>query len=134
MVEEIIVAVPSVAPGGLEAEMSGHFGHCDVFTLVTITRDGVQGVEIQQNVPHEQGGCLGPVTLLADKGASVLIAGGMGMRPLMGFNSAGIEVFHNNGLEKVDEAIEALMTGLLPRFGQNNACGGGEHEGGCGGH
>ena len=30
------VAIPSQHPGGLEALRSGHFGHCDVFTLVKI--------------------------------------------------------------------------------------------------
>jgi len=28
------VAVPSMSPGGLEAMRAGHFGHCDLFTLI----------------------------------------------------------------------------------------------------
>lgn len=30
------IAVPSVENGGLEGVRSGHFGHCDVFTLVDV--------------------------------------------------------------------------------------------------
>ena len=33
-----------------------------------------------------------PVDLLAKRGVKILIAGGMGMRPLMGFNQVGIDV------------------------------------------
>ena len=28
------IAIPSVNNGGLDGQRSGHFGHCDVFTLV----------------------------------------------------------------------------------------------------
>ncbi len=30
------IAIPSMAQGGLDGERSGHFGHCDVFTLVDV--------------------------------------------------------------------------------------------------
>ena len=133
MTDKFVVAVPSVAPGGLEAEASGHFGHCDVFTLVTIEGGKIGAVALQPNIPHEQGGCLAPVTMLAQKSVNTLIAGGMGMRPLMGFNDAGIEVFYNNGLDRVDRIINAFVQGQLRRFSQENACGGGGGQGGCGG-
>ena len=29
-----LLAIPSMAPGGLDASVSAHFGHCDAFTLV----------------------------------------------------------------------------------------------------
>jgi predicted Fe-Mo cluster-binding NifX family protein len=135
MLDKFVVAVPSSAPGGLEAEASGHFGHCDVFTLVTIDNGKVGIVATQANVPHEQGGCLAPVSMLAQKNVKALIAGGMGLRPLMGFNDAGIEVFYNNGLDRVDKIIDAFVQGQLRRFSQDNACGGsGGQGGGCGEH
>jgi predicted Fe-Mo cluster-binding NifX family protein len=138
MSEKMIVALPTSAPGGLGAELSGHFGHCDVFTLVTLDAGQIENVAVQQNVPHEQGGCMAPVMLLAECGAKALVAGGMGMRPLMGFNSVGIEVFFNNGLTTVEDAVAAFSRGQLPRFTQDYTCGGGgqdhSHGGGCGGH
>jgi predicted Fe-Mo cluster-binding NifX family protein len=134
MESKYIVAVPSVAPGGMDAETSGHFGHCDIFTLVTIEDGRIGDISLQQNIPHEQGGCLAPVTMLAERDVKALIAGGMGMRPLMGFNSVGIEVFFNNGIDRVDALISAFVQGQLPRFSQDNACGGGDHHDGCDGH
>jgi predicted Fe-Mo cluster-binding NifX family protein len=134
MADKLIVAIPSVAPGGLDAEASGHFGHCDVFTLVTIEDGKIGEVALQQNAAHEQGNCLAPVTILAQRNVKALIAGGMGMRPLAGFNNAGIEVYFNNGINRVDSLMGAFVQGQLPRFSQENACGGGGKPGGCGGH
>ena len=34
-----MLAVPLMAPGGLDASVSAHFGHCDAFTLIAL-RDG----------------------------------------------------------------------------------------------
>ena len=38
------VAVPSMNPGGLDAPRSGHFGHCDVFTLVHVEDGAIKEV------------------------------------------------------------------------------------------
>ena len=32
----IRIAIPSVQPGGLDAEVGAHFGHCDLYTLVDV--------------------------------------------------------------------------------------------------
>ena len=40
MSEKRILGVPSQGQGGLESQRSGHFGHCDCFTLVEI--DGMK--------------------------------------------------------------------------------------------
>ncbi|MBU0513529.1 MAG: dinitrogenase iron-molybdenum cofactor biosynthesis protein, partial [Proteobacteria bacterium] len=87
------------------------------------------------NVPHVQGGCLAPVNLLHSLGAQALIAGGMGMRPLTGFHSVGITVFHHQGRRTAREAVESLIAGQLPQFGRQHTCGGGQDDhhghGGC---
>jgi predicted Fe-Mo cluster-binding NifX family protein len=77
------------------------------------------------NVPHEQGGCMAPVNHLAQNGVQILIAGGMGMRPLMGFNQVGIDVLYGNGVQTVSEAVEGFLKGTLPRFTTDFTCGGG---------
>ena len=33
------IAVPSIDEGGLNGQRSGHFGHCDVFTLVDVWKE-----------------------------------------------------------------------------------------------
>lgn len=127
---ETLIAVPSSNPGGTEAQLGAHFGHCDLYTLVQVESDTVKAVEIIPNLPHQQGGCMAPVQYLADKGVNILIAGGMGLRPLMGFNQVGIDVFHGGEAITVGDAVEAMLAGELQQFSQEHTCGGGAVMGG----
>ena len=52
-----------------------------------------------------------PVNLLKDNGVDVLIAGGMGMRPLSGFQQVGIDVHHKEDAASVQGAIELFLKG-----------------------
>jgi predicted Fe-Mo cluster-binding NifX family protein len=123
-----IIAVPSEQPGGLDAGVGAHFGHCELYTLVKLDQDKVEDVQVIPNVPHQQGGCMAPVNYLAQNGVKKLIAGGMGMRPLMGFEQVGIDVFHGGGSATVGEAINAMVAGRLPQFSRQHTCGGGDHH------
>lgn len=40
------IAAPSMVPGGLDAHRSGHFGRCDVFTLIDIENGKVVNVDV----------------------------------------------------------------------------------------
>ncbi len=120
-----IVAIPSSHPGGLDAMLGAHFGHCDLYTLVTLEDKAVQSVAVIPNVPHQQGGCMAPVKYLADNGTQALIAGGMGLRPLMGFNQVGISVYFGGEARSVGEALNAFIEDKLPEFRQKHTCGGG---------
>ena len=100
-----IIAVPSSHPGGLDAMLGAHFGHCDLYTLVAVENDEVKTVNVVPNVPHQQGGCMAPVNYLAQNGVNKLIAGGMGLRPLMGFNQVGITVFFGGEVATIDHVI-----------------------------
>jgi predicted Fe-Mo cluster-binding NifX family protein len=123
--DPIVIAIPSELPGGLDAPLGQHFGHCALYTVV-IAKDGqVVSVGTLPNVPHQQGGCMAPVNHLAGSGVNVLLAGGMGMRPLMGFNQVGIAVFHCSGAPSVGAAVDAFLAGQLPAFQMNHTCGGG---------
>jgi len=123
------LAVPSVAPGGLDAAVDEHFGHCAVYTVVEIADGAVTNVQTVPNVPHESGGCLAPVQVLARQGVTAMIAGGMGMRPLMGFKEAGIDVFHGGAAPSVSFAVQQFLGGKLMRFTTDFTC-----KGGCSGH
>ena len=123
-----VVAIPSTGPEGLEAGIDAHFGHCAMYTLVKVTDDGIQDVETVPSCPHEQGGCLAPVQYLADRNVTTLISGGMGFRPLMGFNQAGIKVYHGSGAPTVGQAVGALMKDSLPEFTPDQTCGGGHTD------
>ena len=52
------LAVPTLGQPGLDSERSGHFGHCDCFTLITIEDGQITEVAAIDNPPHEEGGCL----------------------------------------------------------------------------
>jgi predicted Fe-Mo cluster-binding NifX family protein len=120
------IAVPSTHPGGLDSLLGAHFGHCDLYTLVEMVEGAVMGSSTLPNVPHQQGGCMAPVQHLASHGVNTLIAGGMGLRPLMGFNQMGIDVYFGGGTQTVGEAIQAFIEGRLPKFTPEFTCGGGQ--------
>ena len=119
-----LIAIPSAQPGGLEAAIGAHFGHCELYTLVSVENSKIKDVHVVPNVPHEQGGCMAPVHYLSQKGVKTLIAGGMGLRPLMGFNQVGIQVFFGGQAQTVGEAVNAILEGKLPQFSQEHTCGG----------
>jgi RND superfamily putative drug exporter len=120
-----IIAVPSVAPGGLEAERSGHFGHCDMFTLVKVEDNTVAEVGVVNNLPHGEGGCLDPVRLLASLGTTDIVVGGMGARPLAYFAELGITVYADPHTPTVQAVIDALLAGDVGVMTPGQVCGGG---------
>lgn len=124
------IAIPSDQPGGLEAQVSGHFGHCDLYTIVELDAGVIKSVGALANPPHQQGGCLAPVQMLADQGVNKLLAGGLGRRPLMGFNQVGIEVYFVGNQPSVGNSVRSYLEGKLPVFSIDSACGG--SGGGCG--
>lgn len=114
-----LLAIPSGIPGGLKAPMGMHFGHCDVYTIVEIEDGMVKKVFTLPSIPHQQGGCLAPVQYLADHGVCTLLAGSMGMRPLMGFKQMGIDVFFAKNFSLVECAVQAFLEGKLSAFTEN---------------
>ena len=126
----MLIAVPSEAPGGLDAQVSDHFGHCQVFTLVQVDDGQIGGVKLVPNQGHEQGGCLVPVGILQQNGVQTLVAGGMGARPLAGFQQAGITVYFKEEATTVSQAVQQVIAGKARVFGPAQTCGGhGEHGG-----
>jgi predicted Fe-Mo cluster-binding NifX family protein len=119
------IAVPSIEQGGLDGQRSGHFGHCDVFTLVDVEGGIVKKVTTINNQSHVQGGCMVPVDLLAANKVNALIVGGIGMRPLMGFKQVGIDVYYDETRPEIRPVVEDLIAGKLPRISDNQVCGGG---------
>lgn len=119
------IAIPSIDDGGLNGQRSGHFGHCDVFTLVDVEGGEIKQVTTVPNQSHVQGGCMVPVNLLADNRVNALIVGGIGMRPLMGFKQSGIDVYYDVARYEIKPVVEDLIAGKLPLITDNQVCGGG---------
>ena len=119
------IAIPSMGPGGLDGERSGHFGHCDVFTFVDVEGGEIKQVTTIPNQSHVQGGCMVPVNLLASHNVKALIVGGIGMRPLMGFKQVGVDVYHDETRPQIRPVVEDLIEGKLPIISDDQVCGGG---------
>ena len=119
------IAIPSQGSGGLDAQRSGHFGHCDVFTFVDVEGGKIKEVTTVPNQEHTQGGCMVPVNLLASHKATALIVGGIGMRPLKGFNQVGIAVYHDATRTEIRPVVEDLIAGKLSLIEEDQVYGGG---------
>ncbi len=121
----IRIAIPSEGEGGLDGKRAGHFGHCDVFTLIDYEDGEIKEVSILPNKEHVQGGCMVPVNLLAENNVRKLVVGGIGMRPLMGFQQVGIEVCHDSERMDIRPVVEDMIAGKIPVIEPDQVCGGG---------
>lgn len=74
-----------------EGKLDPHFGHCRFFTLMDVDRDEktILSSETVDAPPHEPG--LLPAWL-AEKGANLVLAGGMGNKAIQLFAGHGVEV------------------------------------------
>lgn len=123
--KKLRIAVPSNGTGGLDGTRAGHFGHCDVFTLIDCENGEIIDVSTLQIEEHIQGGCMVPVNLLAENKVNALLVGGIGMRPLMGFKQVGITVYHEAERAEIKPVIIDLIAGKIPVIEDNQVCGGG---------
>jgi predicted Fe-Mo cluster-binding NifX family protein len=122
---KVRLAVPSEGQGGLDGVRAGHFGHCDVFTLVDFEDGKICEVSVVANKEHVQGGCMVPVQLLAEHKVQQLVVGGIGMRPLMGFKQVGIDVYYDGERQEIRPVVLDMIAGKLPMIGDDQVCGGG---------
>lgn len=119
------IAFPTMGRGGIDAERSGHFGHSDNFTVIEVVDGEVSTVEVIDNPPHAEGGCLAPVGVLASAGVDALVVAGMGMRPLAGFAQAGIRVYFEDRTPHVGTVLGLLLSDGLVEMDPGAACSGG---------
>ncbi|UYP45519.1 hypothetical protein NEF87_001804 [Candidatus Lokiarchaeum ossiferum] len=110
------VAFPSTVEG-LTGELVPHFGHTPAFTILEYDEESkeVSNVEVLQNAPHQQGGCMQPVMFLKNAGVNSVVLGGIGQRPLMGFLQVGVEPYA--GIQgTVKENFEAFVAEKLQKM------------------
>ena len=122
----MLAAVPCLAPGGPAAAPNVHFGRCQLYTLARVEDGKITEISVQPNPLHQGGDCAGPVQALLQLGVTVLLAGGMGMRPLRALQEAGIAVYYNANLPTVADCLNAFAAGRLVPFGPGHLC-----QGGC---
>lgn len=119
------IAIPTDAPGGLKSQRSGHFGHCDMFTVVEMSSEAeVIDVQTIANGGHEAGGCMTPVNLLREVGVEAIVVAGLGMRPMQGFQQAGIDVYYadQEKITDVESVIQNLRERKLVKMHADQVC------------
>lgn len=122
------IAIPSEGNGGLDGQRSQHFGHCDAFTLIDVEDGEITNVTVVSNQEHSEGGCMVPVDTLAGQGVNALVVSGIGLRPLMGFNQVGIDVYHDAVCPDIRPVVDSLIAAKLPIIATDQTCQG---SGGC---
>jgi len=99
------IAVPT-SDGLLDA----HFGHCKQFAMLEVENNEVAGITLLDAPPH-QPGLLPP--WLAERGATDIIAGGMGQRAIDLFNEQGVNVFVGAPKLPAAEIVEGFLKKTL---------------------
>ena len=101
------IAIP--VTGG---ELSAHFGHCQTFALIEADRERktVTATEMLDPPPHEPGVL---PRWLAEQGADLIIAGGMGGRAQGLFQQHGIAVLVGAPSEAPEAIAAAYLDGSL---------------------
>ena len=105
MDNKIIIAIPT--EGG---KLCSHFGHCEQFVLVE-TEDGtIKGKTLHTPPPHEPGVL---PKWLHEKGATVVIAGGMGESAQQIFKQNGIRVVTGAPMESPESLVNQYLSNTL---------------------
>jgi len=100
-----------------DGRLAMHFGHCERFALID-TDPAQKRILKREDVvapPHQPG--LLPAWL-AEHGANVIIAGGMGQRAQGLFDESGIEVVVGAPAETPERLVEDYLAGTL-QSGEN---------------
>lgn len=100
-----------------EGKLAMHFGHCERFALVDVNvaeKNIIKREDIA--APPHQPGLLPP--WLAERGATVIIAGGMGQRALSLFAQQGIQVVIGAPAETPEKLVGDFLAGTL-QTGEN---------------
>jgi MinD superfamily P-loop ATPase/predicted Fe-Mo cluster-binding NifX family protein len=112
--EAMIIALP-IADGTL----CSHFGHCERFALVEVNETERSIVKVTEEVPppHEPGVL---PRWLRERGADIVIAGGMGERAQQLFARHGVEVVVGAPADTPENLASAYLNGMLEAG--RNAC------------
>lgn len=100
-----------------DGKLSAHFGHCERFALLDVDPQA-KAIQAREEVvppPHEPG--LLP-RWLAEHGAKLIIAGGMGGRAQQLFAQNGIQVVVGAPADTPEELVAAYLGGTL-KAGEN---------------
>ena len=127
------IAVPTT-----DGKLCTHFGHCETFSFVEVDDENKKILSIEILAPEGGVSCQS-AGWVATQGIDMLLAGGMGQRPLSIFLEQDVQVVLGCPELEVQEVVKQYLEGVLESgenscgHGENHVCG--SHEGHhCGGH
>ncbi len=95
-----------------DGKLAMHFGHCEKFALVDVNEETKSIITRQDIVPPpHQPGLLPP--WLAQQGAQMIMAGGMGQRAFDLFAQQGIQVIVGAPAETPEAIVSQYLAGTL---------------------
>lgn len=102
-----------------QGKLAAHFGHCEGFELIDADAETKQ-IQARETVtsPAHQPGLL--PKWLAEQGAEVILAGGIGSRAIQLFTEHGIKVVVGVPPEDLEALVVAYLEGNLQS--KDNAC------------
>ena len=118
------IVIPSA-----DEKLCGHFGHCEYFTFVEINPETKEIISIEKKVPEEGISCQS-ASWIATQGANVVLAGGMGGRPMAIFAQNGVKVIAGCPELEIETVVNQFLNDSLA-LGEKS-CGGEHHH--CHGH
>jgi Mrp family chromosome partitioning ATPase/predicted Fe-Mo cluster-binding NifX family protein len=102
-----------------DGRLANHFGHCEQFAFISV--DPAEKKILEKDIieaPPHQPGLLPP--WLAERGVTIIIAGGMGQRALQLFAEQGIQVMVGAPVETPEKLVIDYFSGVLQLSG--NVC------------
>ena len=105
-------------------KLCSHFGHCESFTFAEVNPETKEILNIENKVPEEGISCQS-AGWISEQGANIVLAGGMGGRPLAIFNQNGAKVVTGCPELEAEEVVNAYLNSTLTTG--ENSCGG-EHS------
>ena len=99
------IAVPTS-----DGVLDGHFGHCRQFAMVDVVDNEIKEITYLDAPPHRPG-LLPP--WLAERGATDIIAGGMGQQAIQLFNQQGVNVFVGAPVMTPEELVNGYLKNSL---------------------
>ncbi len=119
------IAIPT-----LDGKLCAHFGHCETFSFVEVSPETKEIIEIYSGTPEEGVSCQ-CASWIAEQGAEIVLAGGMGGRPMMMFEQLGIQVISGCPELPIQDIVKQFLENSLV-VGENSCNHGEGHI--CHGH
>jgi len=101
-----------------ENQIDGHFGHCESYSVFTIS-DKNEIAEIKKVESPQGCGCKSDIaSVLASDGVTIMLAGGIGGGAINVLNNSGIEVIRGCSGDAAD-IVKLFLSGLVEDSGSS---------------